>query len=272
MPRVKCWQVDAFADRPFAGNPAAICWLEAAAESDWMQAVAAEMNLSETAFARRVEQGCELRWFTPTVEVDLCGHATLAAAHALWTGGIVADEPLCFQTRSGVLTCRRAGGWIELDFPATPAAEISPPPALLEGLGVAPRYVGKSKFYMLVEVESAAVVRSLRPDCRKLGQAPTLGVIVTARSDDARFDFISRFFAPALGVDEDPVCGSAHCALAPYWAEKLGKTELTAYQASARGGVLRLRLDGDRVILGGQAVTVWQGELLGGAEHVARTA
>ncbi|HUY92883.1 MAG TPA: PhzF family phenazine biosynthesis protein [Pirellulales bacterium] len=265
MSRVKCWQVDAFADRPFTGNPAAVCWLEEAADPVWMQAVAAEMNLSETAFARRVGDGYELRWFTPAVEVDLCGHATLAAAHALWTGGVVADEPLCFHTKSGVLTCLRAGQWIELDFPSTPAEATSPTPALMEGLGVEPAYVGKSKFYTLVEVESAAAVRSLRPDFAKLGQAPTLGVIVTAHSDDPRFDFISRFFAPALGVDEDPVCGSAHCVLTPYWAEKLGKTQLLAYQASARGGVLRLRLGGDRVILGGQAVTVWQGELWDGA-------
>ena len=262
MSRVKCWQVDAFADRPFAGNPAAVCWLDEAADPAWMQAVAAEMNLSETAFARRLEDGYELRWFTPVVEVDLCGHATLATAHALWTAGVVADETLRFHTRSGLLSCTRAGDWIELDFPATPASAASPAPPLVAGLGAEPRYVGDSKFYTLVEVESAEIVRALRPDFDKLGQAPTLGVIVTARSDDRRFDFISRFFAPALGVNEDPVCGSAHCVLAPYWAAKLGKSQLTAYQASARGGVLRLRIDGDRVTLGGQAVTVWQGELL----------
>ena len=265
MSRIKCWQVDAFADRAFAGNPAAVCWLEEAADPEWMQAVAAEMNLSETAFARRLNEGYELRWFTPVVEVDLCGHATLATAHALWSAGVVSDETLRFHTRSGVLSCVRANGWIELDFPATPAAASSPAMALLDGLGVEPKFVGDSKFYTLVEVESADVVRSLKPDFGKLGQAPTLGVIVTARSDDPRYDFISRFFAPALGVNEDPVCGSAHCVLAPYWAEKLGKTQLSAYQASARGGVLRLKFGGDRVTLGGQAVTVWQGELLRGA-------
>ena len=265
MSRDRCWQVDAFADRPFAGNPAAVCWLEEPAEQAWMQALAAEMNLSETAFARRVGDDYELRWFTPIVEVDLCGHATLATAHALWTSGIAADETLRFHTRSGVLSCRRAEDWIELDFPATPARASSPSPALLAGLGVEPMFVGDSRFYVLVEVESAEIVRSLKPDFVKLGQAPTLGVIVTARSDDPRYDFISRFFAPALGVNEDPVCGSAHCVLAPYWAEKLGKTQLSAYQASARGGVLRLRLGGDRVALGGQAVTVWEGELLRGA-------
>lgn len=261
MPRVRCWQVDAFADRPFTGNPAAVCWLEQEADAKWMQAVAAEMNLSETAFARRVEDGYELRWFTPTVEVDLCGHATLATAHALWSAGVAPPEPLRFHTRSGLLACTQAGDFIELDFPATPAVPVAPSALLVDALGVEPQLVGKSKFYTLVVVDSPDVVRAVRPDFRKLGEVPTLGVIVTAASDDARFDFISRFFAPALGVDEDPVCGSAHCCLAPYWGERLGKTSLMAFQASARGGVLRLRLNGDRVVLGGQAVTVWQGEL-----------
>lgn len=263
MPPIRCWQVDAFADRPFAGNPAAVCWLESEAESAWMQAVAAEMNLSETAFARRLPDGVELRWFTPTVEVDLCGHATLATAHALLTSGLAPpDEPIRFHTRSGVLTCVRAGEFIELDFPSTPAQAAAPPPLFFEAIGVEPAYFGKSRFYDLAVFDSADAVRSLRPDFQKLGQIPVKGVIVTAPADDARFDFISRFFAPTLGIDEDPVCGSAHCCLAPYWAERLGKTELMAYQASVRGGVLRLRLNGDRVILGGQAVTVWRGELL----------
>lgn len=262
MPQVKCWQVDAFSNRPFAGNPAAICWLEDEADPGWMQSVAAEMNLSETAFARRLDDGYELRWFTPAVEVDLCGHATLAAAHALWTSGMAPADPLRFHTRSGLLTCSQAGEFIELDFPATPAEPMTPTGLLLEALGIEPIMVGKSQYYTLVVVDSPETVRSLRPDFRKLAEAPTLGAIVTAPSDDARFDFISRFFAPAMGVDEDPVCGSAHCCLTPYWAERLGKTELTAFQASARGGVLRLRLNGDRVVLGGRAVTVWQGELL----------
>jgi PhzF family phenazine biosynthesis protein len=262
MSRVKCWQVDAFTDRPFAGNPAAVCWLEREADAAWMQAVAAEMNLSETAFVRPLDDGYELRWFTPAVEVDLCGHATLAAAHTLWNGGMAPSETLRFHTRSGWLSCTQAGDFIELDFPATPATPIASPAALLDALGVPPVFAGKSKFYTLVEVESADVVRSVRPDFRKLLDVPTLGVIVTAASDDPKFDFISRFFAPALGVNEDPVCGSAHCCLTPYWAERLGKTHMMAYQASARGGVLRLRLNGDRVMLGGQAVTVWQGELL----------
>jgi PhzF family phenazine biosynthesis protein len=263
MPPVRCWQVDAFTDRPFAGNPAAICWLESEADPTWMQSVAAEMNLSETAFVRRLADGLELRWFTPAVEVDLCGHATLATAHAIWSSDLVPNgEPLCFNTKSGLLTCTRDGSFIELDFPATPASAVETPALLFDALGAQAVFVGRSRFDYLAVVESPAVVRSLRPDFRKLSQIPARGVIVTSRSDDSQFDFISRFFAPNCGVDEDPVCGSAHCCLTPYWAERLGKRHLMAYQASARGGVLRLRLYGDRVILGGQAVTVWQGEML----------
>jgi len=263
MPRVRCWQVDAFADRPFAGNPAAVCWLEQEADAAWMQAVAAELNLSETAFARPLGDMLELRWFTPTVEVDLCGHATLATAHALWTSGVVDCSPLRFRSRSGVLTCTRTGGWIELDFPALPVAACEPRRELLAALGVAePLFVGRSRFDDFVVLRSAGDVREVLPDYRRLAGLTTRGVIVTARSDDSRYDFVSRFFAPAVGVDEDPVCGSAHCSLTPYWAERLGKPQLQAYQASARGGVLRLRTSGDRVALGGQAVTVWQGELL----------
>jgi PhzF family phenazine biosynthesis protein len=263
MAPVRCWQVDAFTDRPFGGNPAAVCWLEQAADPVWMQSVASEMNLSETAFVRRLPDGLELRWFTPTVEVDLCGHATLATAHALWSSGLIPpSEPLRFQTKSGLLTCQHSGKFIELDFPATPSSPAAPAAGLIAALGREPSYVGKSRFDYLVAFDSADAVRSLRPDYQKLGEVPCRGVIATARSDDSRFDFISRFFAPAVGVNEDPVCGSAHCALTPYWAEQLGKQELMAYQASARGGVLRLRLNGDRVILGGQAVTIWQGELL----------
>ncbi len=264
MPRVKCWQVDAFTDRPFRGNPAAVCWLEHDAPDDWMQAVAAEMNLAETAFVQRREEGFSLRWFTPAVEVDLCGHATLATAHALWTAGIAeSSEPLRFHTRSGVLTCTRAGEFTEMDFPALPASAASPHDGLLAAMGVkAPQFVGRTRFDYILLVGSPDEVRSLRPNFRKLAEVPTRGVIVTARSDDPRFDFISRFFAPAVGIDEDPVCGSAHCCLTHFWAERLAKHELMAYQASVRSGVLRLRLDGGRVILGGQAVTVWEGELL----------
>lgn len=261
MAGIRCWQVDAFTDRPFGGNPAAICWLDAERETTWMQSVAAEMNLSETAFVRKLGDGLELRWFTPTIEVDLCGHATLATAHALWSEGLFPlDQELRFRTRSGMLTCRRAGEIIELDFPATPPVETVASELLCQALNIRPVYVGQSRFYQLVVVESPETVRSVTPDFALLAKLPTLGVIVTAKSDDPQFDFISRFFAPAMGVNEDPVCGSAHCCLAPYWAQQLGKNHLTAFQASARGGVLHLRWEGDRVILGGQAVTVWRGD------------
>lgn len=263
MSPIRCWQVDAFTNRPFAGNPAAICWLESEADPIWMQSVASEMNLSETAFVRRLPDGLELRWFTPTVEVDLCGHATLATAHALWSSDLVPQgKPLCFHTRSGVLTCTQNGDFIELDFPATPPTAVAITSALSEALGAEPSYLGKSCFDYLAVFDSAEAVRSLKPDFRKMEKIPVRGVIVTAPADDPSFDFVSRFFAPALAVDEDPVCGSAHCCLTPYWAERLRKTDLMAHQVSARGGVLRLRLNGDRVILGGQAVTVWRGELL----------
>ncbi len=264
MPRVPCWQVDAFTDRPFTGNPAAVCWLDEEADSAWMQAVAAEMNLSETAFVRRLGEDYELRWFTPAVEVDLCGHATLATAHVLWTAAIAErDAPLRFHTRSGVLTCTWDGTYIELDFPVLPASAASPGEGLLEALGVqSPQFVGRTKFDYLVVLDKPERVRSLHPDFQKLSAVATRGVIVTAPSDDPQYDFISRFFAPAVGIDEDPVCGSAHCCLTAFWAKQLRKQALTAYQASSRGGVLRLRLNGDRVTLGGQAVTVWQGELL----------
>jgi PhzF family phenazine biosynthesis protein len=265
MPRVPIWQVDAFTDRPFAGNPAAVVWLDADADAAWMQHVAAEMNLAETAFIRKRADGdgYSLRWFTPKVEVDLCGHATLASAHALWTSGTLTDEPLRFHTRCGVLTCSRAGDRIELDFPATPPAEATVDYAVLDALGTtAVSFFGRTRFDVLVQLPSATEVRSLRPDFRKLAAVQARGVIVTATSDDPRYDFISRFFAPQVGIDEDPVTGSAHCALTPYWGNKLGKTEMTAFQASERGGVLHLRLTGDRVILGGHAVTVLDGHLV----------
>jgi len=266
MPRVKCWQIDAFTDRPFGGNPAAVCWLEQDARDDWMQAVAAEMNLSETAFVRHADDGYRLRWFTPAVEVDLCGHATLAAAHALWTAKIAdQDSPLRFHTRSGVLTCTKDGEFIELDFPALPAKAVPAPDGLLQALGVAaPNFVGRTKFDYLVVLDSPAELRAMRPNFADLVTVPTRGVIVTTPSDNLRYDFLSRFFAPAVGIDEDPVCGSAHSCLGPFWAERLGKQTLLAYQASARGGELRLRPGGERVAIGGQAVTVWQGELLDG--------
>ena len=256
-------QVDAFTNTPFFGNPAAVCLLEVDRDPAWMQSVAAEMNLSETAFVRPLERGFELRWFTPKVEVDLCGHATLAAAHAMWTEGVVSPkQPIRFQTRSGLLTASQNGKFIELNFPATPPERCEPPDGLLDALNVSATFVGKAKFDYLVEVDSASTVRSMRPDFRRLVELETRGIIVTSRSDDARFDFISRFFAPAAGIDEDPVTGSAHCALAPFWSKRINRNEMTGFQASSRGGVVRVALQGERVLLGGEAVTVFRGELL----------
>jgi PhzF family phenazine biosynthesis protein len=261
---IKLFQVDAFTDEPFAGNPAAVCVLHGPAEEAWMQNVAREMNLSETAFIYREDDGAyRLRWFTPAVEVELCGHATLATAHVLWEAGYLWEtEEARFQTLSGLLTARRDQEWIELNFPVTRVQEAEPAEGLIEALGVRPVYVGRSKFDYLVEVGSEKEVREARPNYAALRAAPVRGVIVTSRSDGSEFDFVSRFFAPGSGVDEDPVTGSAHCALAPYWSEKLGKRDFVAYQASARGGVLRLRLENDRVLIGGKAVTVLRGELV----------
>jgi len=257
-------QVDAFTAEPFAGNPAAVCVLAHAADKRWMQQVAREMNLSETAYLFRQDDAWSLRWFTPAVEVVLCGHATLASAHVLWQDGHLApDAQARFDTKSGRLTADRKGDWIEMDFPAEPAQPAAPPPSLLEALGSAAKFVGKNRMDYLVELESEAAVRALQPDFTRLRSLPVRGVMVTARSAEHGFDFVSRFFAPGSGVDEDPVTGSAHCCLAPYWGAKLGKSEMTGHQVSARGGVVRVRNTGDRVILGGQAVTVLRGDLLG---------
>lgn len=254
-------QVDAFTSQAFRGNPAAVCLLDADRDPQWMQNVAAEMNLSETAFLLRGEDGFSLRWFTPAVEVALCGHATLASAHALWEERVLdPGETARFHTKSGVLTAMRRGDSIELDFPATLEQPAEAPAGLLASLGIAsPVYVGRNKFDFLVEVASEDEVRALQPDHARLRTIGARGVIVTSRT--SAFDFISRFFAPGSGVDEDPVTGSAHCCLTPYWSAKLGKSEMTAFQASPRGGVVHVRLDGDRVKLGGQAVTVLRGEL-----------
>ena len=259
-------QVDAFTDEPFAGNPAAVCVLPDARDAAWMQRVAREMNLAETAFLRhRSNDGAsfDLRWFTPTTEVDLCGHATLASAHVLWESGQVDPaQMLSFHTKSGVLTATRQGDWIELDFPATPEQPAEPPVGLVEALRVVPQYVGKSRFDYLVLVDNEAAVRAIAPDFTQLRSVPARGVIVTSRADTQGWDFVSRFFAPAAGIDEDPVTGSAHCCLAPFWTERLHKKDMVARQVSARGGTVKVRLDGDRVRLGGQAVTVLRGELL----------
>lgn len=263
MAPIKCWQVDAFTDRPFAGNPAAVCWLEQNEPDHWMQAVAGEMNLSETAFLIRHEEGYDLRWFTPATEVDLCGHATLASAHILWTENLhPLDQDIRFHTKSGVLTCKQKDGLIDMDFPSTSVEAIEPPDGLLESLGVSAVFVGRTQFDLFVVVEDAEAVRSLNPDFGKLKKIPTRGVVVTSQSDVRQYDFISRFFAPGVGIDEDPVTGSAHCCLAPYWADVLGKCIMTAFQASPRGGVVIVKVEEERVRLGGRAVTVLRGELV----------
>ncbi len=290
-------QVDAFTDRPFAGNPAAVCLLDEPADASWMQAVAQEMNLSETAFLHpaggdlgvgdlgvseiggRAVAGnvpdashYHLRWFTPAAEVELCGHATLASAHALWESGRVPrDQAIVFHTLSGPLIARPAEEGIELDFPATPVTAAEAPPGLLAALGLgsaAVEFTGRNRFDYLVAVADAATVRGLAPDFGRLRALEMRGIMVTSTSDDERCDFVSRFFAPAVGVDEDPVTGSAHCTLGPYWREILGHDTMVAYQASARGGRLRVTVRGERVLLAGRAVTVMVGELAGGASVV----
>jgi PhzF family phenazine biosynthesis protein len=258
--------VDAFTSKPFSGNPAAVCVMDAPRDERWMQDVAREMNLSETAFLHPERDGYRLRWFTPTVEVDLCGHATLASAHVLYESGAVQHgEQARFHTRSGLLTADNDDGWIRLDFPTQEPREREAPPLFDKALGgVMPRYVGKNIADYIVEVDSAETVRALKPNLALLELVEARGIIVTARSDDAQYDFVSRFFAPASGVPEDPVTGSAHCCLTPYWAERLNKTEMVGFQASARGGVVKVALRGERVLLYGRAVTVLRGDLVGG--------
>jgi PhzF family phenazine biosynthesis protein len=254
--------VDAFTDVAFAGNPAAVCVLRSPRPEEWMRKVAREMNLSETAFLLPHEDGYHLRWLTPAVEVDLCGHATVASAHVLWQDGhLPCGRQARFHTRSGLLTADQRGEWIELNFPVKIASPAEPPPELLAALGVKALAVAKNAFDYLVEVESEEILRAMSPDHSTLRKVPVRGVIATSRSSTAGFDFISRFFAPGSGIDEDPVTGSSHTALGPYWSAKLGKCEMTGYQASARGGVVRVRLEGDRIVLGGQAVTIMEAQL-----------
>lgn len=262
--------VDAFTRERFRGNPAAVCLPGDAVSASWMQSVAAELNLSETAFATRSGAGrWHLRWFTPRTEVDLCGHATLATAHALWESGCEPlSQSLRFETRSGVLECHREDGPTEsarivMDFPAQPAQATAPPPGLQEALGADAVWVGRSREDLLVEVANDDAVRSLKPDFQALAPFPVRGIIVTARSDRPEADFVSRFFAPAVGIDEDPVTGSAHCTLACHWADRLGRTTLTGYQASARGGTVGVELRGLRVRLLGHAITAWRGQWSG---------
>jgi PhzF family phenazine biosynthesis protein len=261
VPVHRYFVVDAFADRPFTGNPAAVVPLVAWKDDAWLQNVAMEMNLSETAFVVPEGDGYRLRWFTPKIEVALCGHATLASAYVLWSEGYAAEADIRFQTKSGLLRAIRNQSLIELDFPTVPSSPAAPPPEMLEALGVLAKNVGRNQFDYLVEVESEEVVRRIAPDFERLAGTDVRGVIVTSRSAAPHYDFVSRFFAPRAGVNEDPVTGSAHCCLGPYWQTRLGKNEFVAFQASSRGGVVHVRVAGDRTFLGGQAVTVCRGEL-----------
>jgi len=257
-------QVDAFTSEPFRGNPAAVVLLAEFPADGWLQAVASEMNLSATAFLVPLADGYALRWFTTVRELTLCGHGTLASAHTLWEEGLApAGDPITFHFSGGTLAAARRGDWIELDFPATPPAEAPAPAGLAEALGATPRWVGRSRLDVLAVLEDESEVRRAKPDLGALARVDARGVIITAAADGGSdFDFVSRFFAPGVGIAEDPVTGSAHCSLAPYWSERLGKSELVAYQASARGGIVRVAMAGDRVLLQGKATLVARGELL----------
>lgn len=258
---MKIYQVDAFTEMAFKGNPAAICILEEYPSTKWMQDVAGEMNLAETAFVVQMDDGFSLRWFTPNSEVDLCGHATLASAHILWEKGYLRREQEAkFHTKSGLLTAKLIDNWIQLNFPAIIEEKTEAPAELIEALNISPIYVGKNIFDYIIEVESEETVKNINPDFTKLMKVPMRGVIVTARS--AEYDFVSRFFAPEVGIFEDPVTGSAHCCLGPYWKRKLGKEEFNAYQASERGGILKVKVAGERVLISGKAITVLEGNLL----------
>lgn len=255
--------VDAFASQPFEGNPAAICVTEGPLDADLMQRIALEMNLSETAFLHTMGESYSLRWFTPKAEVDLCGHATLAAAHVLWESGqLERSRPARFSTRSGELVARAENGKIWLDFPKTPPRTCAEPSRLSSALGVTPSFVGRSASDIMVVVDDEATVRQMTPEMSELARLETRGVIVTSGSEESDVDFVSRFFAPAVGVPEDPVTGSAHCCLGPYWAERLGKARLRAKQVSARGGVVEVEVREERVLLGGTAITTLRGELI----------
>lgn len=262
---MQIYTVDAFAQTPFTGNQAAVCLLDKMPMDEWLLGLAKEMNYSETAFlipTQADDADFHLRWFTPAYEVDLCGHATLASAHILWNENGWQESQLRFQTRSGVLTANRTTDRIELDFPATPPQACELPAEVLPALGIqSPKFCGRSRFDGFVAVESERELLELSPDFNSLRRADVRGVIVTASADRDGCDFVSRFFAPAAGVDEDPVTGSAHCSLAPYWSQRLGKTQMLGYQASSRGGYVSVTNQGDRILLGGTAITILRGEL-----------
>ncbi|MEL6165477.1 MAG: PhzF family phenazine biosynthesis protein [Cyanobacteria bacterium J06628_3] len=257
-------QVDAFTNKPFSGNPAAVCVLESPQSDEWMQNVAKEMNLSETAFLVKQDDGYSLRWFTPATEVPLCGHATLASSHVLWSENYLSpEEPARFHTKSGLLIAKKQDDWIELDFPVNPSEKTSTTVELSEALGVPVKAVVKNSLGYLVEVESEDLVRNLEPNIVTLKKKFPEVIVTSIAESNSEFDFVSRFFCPGLGINEDPVTGAAHCCLAPYWRNKLNKDEFLAYQASSRGGVVKVKYSGgDRVYLKGQAVTVLKGELI----------
>lgn len=258
--------VDAFTTIHFAGNPAAVCLLDAPADETWMQQVAREMNLAETAFLHPIEGGWALRWFTPAVEVKLCGHATLASAFVLWQTGVHRGETARFHTLSGWLSCTRGdNGWSDMDFPAEPANPCPVPAGLAEALGYEVLASADGGMDLLAEVPDEATLRRLNA----LARWPVRGIIATCRGESPGHDFVSRFFAPAAGVNEDPVTGSAHCKLGPWWQPRLGKSEFTAFQASARGGLVKVRVQGDRVLLSGQAVMMSRVELFSNGARAA---
>jgi len=261
---MKIFIVDAFTDKPFKGNPAAICLLDENKDDSWLLNVAAEMNLSETAFVKKENEEFSLRWFTPKTEVELCGHATLATAHILWQEKILREnEQAVFQTiYKGKLTADKKRNEIVLNFPANFQKQIHEFSELENALGIKPKYVGTTEHHYLAELNSEEDVLNVKPDFKKLQALPFFGTIITSKSVKGKYDFVSRFFAPQKGINEDPVTGSAHCVLAPYWSEKLGRKEMNAYQASERGGFMKVVMESDRVILIGQAVTVMKGELI----------
>jgi len=266
LPMTKIFTVDAFTDKPFSGNPAGVCLLENNKDDGWLLNVSAEMNLSETAFVKKESDGFSLRWFTPKVEVELCGHATLASSHILWQEGILkpGEEAVFNTVFSGRLTAVKNEDEITLNFPSIPVKDSHSTPELENALGIKPVYVGDcgvGEYNQLVELESEEQVKNLKPNFSLLAMLPKFGTIITAKSDNNNYDFVSRYFAPAKGINEDPVTGSAHCSLAPYWSAKLNKNAMNAYQASERGGYLKVRLKGDRVLLIGKAVTVLEGTL-----------
>lgn len=260
-PLFPLYRVNAFAKTPFTGNPAAVVFMMGKQSDAWMQAFAKEMNLSETAFFGKKGDRFTLRWFTPETEVDLCGHATLATAHVIWETNLrMPDEEIRFETKSGVLRAQKDRDWIKLDFPAEKVEEISITPEMEHAVGEKIIWAGANRMDYLFEVASEKTLLKLHPDMQALKALEKRGIIVTAKAvASKKYDFVSRFFGPAVGVDEDPVTGSAHCALAPYWSEKLGMTKMMGYQASARGGFVKVRNRGDRVELGGQAITIFQG-------------